>query len=99
MTVKEQLHQIIDDLDDERAEAALVVLIKLSDEPAPARDSRRMRVSRDINTPEELMAIARPTSADDPLWNIVGMVKDGPPDLAENHDTYLAEAYADLHEE
>lgn len=36
---------------------------------------------------------------DDPFWNLVGIMKDGPPDLAANHDKYLAEAYADLHRE
>jgi hypothetical protein len=41
----------------------------------------------------------KPTSADDPLWNIVGIgAADGPPtDVARNVDTYLAEAYADTH--
>jgi hypothetical protein len=41
----------------------------------------------------------KPFSFDNPLWDIVGIIKDGPSDLAENHDKYLAEAYADLHEE
>lgn len=35
---------------------------------------------------------------EDSLWNIVGIIKDGPPDLARNHDKYLADAYADRHE-
>ncbi|MGH2531701.1 MAG: hypothetical protein ACRDJW_05285 [Thermomicrobiales bacterium] len=99
MTVKEQLHQIVDALDDERAEAALVVLVKMLNEPVGAGDPRRVSGARDIATPEELRAVARSTSADDPLWEIVGMIKDGPSDLAENHDKYLADAYADLHEE
>lgn len=35
-----------------------------------------------------------------PLWDLVGFIKtDGPTDMAENHDKYLAEAYGDLHEE
>lgn len=33
-------------------------------------------------------------------WNTVGIVTgDGPADFARNHDHYLAETYADLHEE
>ena len=41
----------------------------------------------------------QPTSASDPLWNIVGMARsDGPGDVAANHDRYLAEAYLDRHE-
>ena len=36
----------------------------------------------------------RPTSADDPLWKIVGMAaSEGPGDVSENVDKYLAEAY------
>ena len=35
---------------------------------------------------------------DSPLWDLVGIIEHGPPDLAENHDTYLAEAYGDLHD-
>lgn len=35
---------------------------------------------------------------DSPLWDLVGAIKDGPADLAENHDTYLAEAYGDFHD-
>ena len=27
---------------------------------------------------------------DDPLNDIIGMVKDGPPDMADRHDAYLA---------
>jgi len=36
----------------------------------------------------------------DPLWGIVGMFKadGGPTDVADNVDTYLAEAYLDTHE-
>jgi hypothetical protein len=37
---------------------------------------------------------------DDPLWEIVGMLKadGGPTDVSENVDKYLAEAYLDTHE-
>jgi len=27
---------------------------------------------------------------EDPLWEIVGLVESGPPDMAEKHDEYLA---------
>ena len=40
----------------------------------------------------------KPFTFDDPLWNIVGIVKGGPTDGSENHDNYLAEAYGDLHD-
>jgi len=35
---------------------------------------------------------------DSPLWDLVGAIEDGPSDLAESHDTYLAGAYGDLHD-
>lgn len=40
----------------------------------------------------------KPTSANDPLWKIVGMGRSkGPGDVSENVDKYLAEAYLDHH--
>ena len=42
-------------------------------------------------------------SADDPLWDLVGMIKRKPGEpttnIAEHHDEYLVEAYADLHDD
>ncbi len=32
---------------------------------------------------------------EDPLWDIVGLVEGAPPDLAEQHDKYLAEWLAE----
>lgn len=37
-------------------------------------------------------------AADDPMWDMMGIIKDGPPDLAANHDNHLAEAYEDKHQ-
>lgn len=34
----------------------------------------------------------------DPLLDIIGLVEDGPSDLSERHDDYLAESYADNHD-
>ena len=34
---------------------------------------------------------------DDPLWGIIGLIKDGPPDLAERHDNYLVEEHDKHH--
>jgi excisionase family DNA binding protein len=34
-----------------------------------------------------------------PLWGLIGIIRDGPSDLAENHDKYLADAYGDLHDQ
>jgi hypothetical protein len=49
---------------------------------------RRVRIPR-----------GKPTTADDPLWRIIGIAKgEEATDVSENHDKYLADAYADTHE-
>lgn len=64
------------------------------------------RVQRDHEDIARLVPIAparrrrgRPTSAHDPLWNIVGMVTtyEGPTDVSEQVDRYLADAHAGTH--
>ena len=36
---------------------------------------------------------SKPTTADDPLWKLVGIGHSGKGDVSENKHTYLAEAY------
>lgn len=103
MTTKERLHQIIDGMDLARAEGLLVVL-----EPGSgAADRHLLDADGDdagLTRAESNDLDDRPTrsiAADDPLWSIVGALSgppDGPGDVARNHDTYLADAYADSHE-
>lgn len=52
--------------------------------PAP---KRRTRIPR-----------GKPITADDSLWAIIGIADVKETDIAENHDKYLADAYADTHE-
>ena len=48
---------------------------------------------------EESEPAGQPLSFDDPIWQLVGMIKDdGPTDMYVNHDRYLADAYADTHD-
>ena len=53
--------------------------------------------SQPNETPKRPASVRKdqPTSDDDPLWNIVGMVQsdDGPRDVSRNKYKYLAEAY------
>jgi hypothetical protein len=102
MTTKERLHQLIDQLDDARAEAMLVLLTP----PNGATNGRSDDPEEDIDaiTARDLARIASapPLDENHPIWSMVGMFKGvpgGPTDVAENHDKYLAEAYADLHED
>jgi AbrB family looped-hinge helix DNA binding protein len=34
---------------------------------------------------------ARPLSADDPIWGLIGIAASGDGDVADNHDRYLAD--------
>ena len=44
--------------------------------------------------PQRRVPRGKPTSADDPLWSIVGIGRsDGPADVSTNKHQYLAEAY------
>ncbi len=60
----------------------------------------RYHLSRaDTRSPDALEATIEgiPTSADDPLWNIIGMVQSeegSPTDVSQNKYRYLADAYA-----
>src|SRR5215217_7720546 len=103
VTVKERLHQLIDLLDEHDAVEALVYLDQLvADAPDSGAAGRRDAGGVEVADREELLRLARPITADDSLWSIVGISGeeyDVPTDLAENHDKYLAEAYADLHED
>src|SRR5262249_17258604 len=98
MTAKDQVHKLIDALDDADAEFVLRYLKRLR-----SRDSGSIAIDEDEEmSAEEILRLARPITADDPLWNIVGMADSGPnrpTDVSRNKHKYLADAYADLHEE
>ena len=101
MTVRERLHLLVDILDEERAETALHVLNQLTSD---ALDREETIEEPAVETPgiEGLVASGRPFTFDSPLWEIVGMADsgpDGPTDVSSNKHKYLANAYADLHDE
>ena len=95
MTVKEEIRQIVELLDDERATEALKYLRRLWEGDLPTIDG-----TEDADE-GRFWKLGRPTSADDPLWELVGIIGeeyDVPVDLSSNHDKYLSGAYADLHD-
>ncbi len=53
-----------------------------------------------VPQPERPRSRRKTFTKSDPLWGIVGMLKDdgGPTDVSDNVDKYLAEAYLDTHE-
>jgi hypothetical protein len=97
MTVKEEIQDLVDTLDDKQA---LDVLNYVRFVVGMARPTNAGWTLEAAEPPGEFLKIGRPTSDDDPLWNIVGIIGedvDVPSDLAVNHDRYLAEIYADRH--
>jgi hypothetical protein len=101
MTVRERLHLLVEILDEKRAETALRVLNRLTSD---ASDQEEAMEAPAAETPavEGLVSSGRPFTFDSPLWDIVGMAEGGPDDptdVSANKHKYLAEAYADLHEE
>jgi hypothetical protein len=73
--------------------------VRRTNEPRILRqDSEDLAILAPIKTVAKRSAKGKPTSADDPLWNIVGMAHSkGPGDVSENVDKYLAEAYLSHH--
>ena len=93
MTVKEMIHRMVDELPDEDAESVYAYLLVANDSGSQP-GSPYASMTKD--EPAEWMKLGKPTSADDPLWNLVGIIDDdGPTDVAGNHDKYLAEAHLD----
>jgi hypothetical protein len=103
MTVKEQVHELVEALDEADANLVLRYLIRLTSNETDSSSRRALVIDEDdLIGPEDLLRIGKPFTFDDPLWNIVGMADsgpEGPTDVSRNKHKYLADAYADLHEE
>jgi hypothetical protein len=88
MTVKEELHHIIDELSDGTADRLLILVRAFV--AGKAQDDRAVRDKE----PVDWMKRGEPLTPDDPLLDLVGLItNDGPDDVAANHDTYLAAIY------
>jgi hypothetical protein len=99
MTTKEAIHQIVEALDEEAAVAVLVYVQAIAGENRTGRDEAAGPAVQ--RRPIEWMKFGQPTSEEDPMWRIAGMIgdeDDGPTDLARNHDRYLSEEAEDQHE-
>jgi len=100
MTVREQLHQLVDQIEAIDVEEALRYLSTLVTTASNGRGGPARRVGGvDVPDRETLQRLARPIEDDDPLWELVGIVGDeyeGPTDVSSNKYKYLADAYADL---
>jgi hypothetical protein len=69
--------------------------VRSTNEPRILRqDSEDLAILTPIKPAGKRVAKGKPTSVDDPLWQIVGMARsEGPGDVAENVNKYLSEAY------
>lgn len=103
MTVRERLHWLVECLPETDMAQALEYLDRLvATAPGDIAMTADSVGGVEVANREEFLRLARPLEDDDPLWKLVGIVGDeydGPTDIARNHDTYLAEADADRHEE
>jgi hypothetical protein len=103
MTVKEQVHELVEALDDTDARLTLRFLSRLTSRAPDTATPGILALDEDDATDsEDWLARGRPLTLDSPLWNIVGMADsgpEGPTDVSRNKHKYLADAYADLHEE
>jgi len=77
----------------------ITVLERMAEEPVVLEaNGIRYRLSReDTHVPDapEATLEGKPTPADDPLWNIIGLWQsEEETDIARHKDRYLADAYA-----
>lgn len=97
MTVKEQLHELVDGLDETGESLALGYLMRIT-----GRSNGRNSLATpedDLRVGVQNVADVDTLSFDDPLWGLVGIVDDdGPTDVSTNADKYLADYYADNHD-
>ncbi len=101
MTIKQQLHRVIDELDDEHAGDVLAFALRASSRNRDPATSVLGGPEAGVDVDREsLWHLARPVTAADPLWRIVGLLgDDGPPDMSADKHRYLADSYGDLHDE
>ena len=72
----------------------LVHEVRQTNEPTILREEREdVAKLTPIKPKAKRGARGKPTTADDPLWNLVGLGHSGKGDVSANKHTYLAEAY------
>jgi hypothetical protein len=100
VTIKERLHQLVDELDDERATEVLAFALRASVRSAEPPNGSILATEPGVDVDSEsLWQVARPVTGDDPLWSIVGVIDgDGPTDVSSSKHRYLANLYGDLHD-
>jgi hypothetical protein len=68
--------------------------VRQTNEPAILQQEREeLAMLTPIKPVAKRRVRAKPTSADDPLWNLVGIGHSGKGDVSANKHKYLAEAY------
>ena len=68
--------------------------VRRTNEPAVLQQEREdLAMLTPIKPVTKRSVRGKPTSVDDPLWNLVGIGHSGKGDVSENKHKYLAEAY------
>ncbi len=102
MTVRETLRSAVETLSDEESARVLGYVEAIAALRGHANGVPVEDLPAEDEYVDELAQLVPKAgfSLGSPLWDLVGFIKtDGPTDMAENHDKYLAEIYGDLHEE
>lgn len=97
MTIKDDLHSLIDRLDEEQASAMLRVGTRL-EQYGQGQPLSGLEAGIDVDR-DTLMLFVQPVTEDDPFWSAPPFDDDGPTDMSTNKHRYLAEIYGDLHDE
>ena len=72
----------------------LVNEVRQTNEPSILREeSEDVAMLTPLKPEAKRRARGKPTTADDPLWKLVGIGHSGKGDISENKHTYLADAY------
>jgi hypothetical protein len=72
----------------------MVQEVRATNEPAILQqESEDLAILTPIKSVPKRRARGKPTTADDPLWKLIGIGRSGKGDISENKHKYLAEAY------
>lgn len=103
MTIREALRSAVETLSDEESARVLGYVDAIAQRRGDVNGASRVPATTSDEELVDELTFAEPKAGfapGSPLWDLVGFIDtDGPTDMAENHDTYLAKAYGDLHEE
>lgn len=92
-TTKDELHAIVESLDESDLSTALTILRGISTSDSDRAQDGTVDVLPQRSGDSDV-------EPQHPWYDFIGIIDDdGPTDVSENHDKYLADAYMDNHDE